>query len=132
MSAEPTPIAIAVVEWQDQFLVGRRTAGKPLAGFWEFPGGRVEQHESPADAAVRECFEETGLDVSVVRPYPVVDYQYEHGPVRLFFFACRLQDPRRAPKSPFRWVARRDLSQLEFPPANRNVLNFECRTSKPL
>ena len=58
-------IAVAVVEHDGRFLVGLRPAGKPLAGFSEFPGGKVHSGETPAEAAERECREETGLSVVV-------------------------------------------------------------------
>src|SRR5437764_2006476 len=59
----PTPIAVAVVEKDGHFLVGQRPEGVSLAGLWEFPGGKIEPGESPEAAAVRECLEETGVDV---------------------------------------------------------------------
>ena len=74
----PTIIAIAVVEHDDRFLIGQRPAGVALAGYWEFPGGKVEPDESPADAAVRECLEETGIQISVVGEYPTTRHQYDH------------------------------------------------------
>lgn len=57
----PTPIAIAVVQHADQFLIGQRPAGLVLSGYWEFPGGKIQLGETPEAAAVRECLEETGL-----------------------------------------------------------------------
>jgi mutator protein MutT len=54
-------IAVAVVEHQGRFLIGKRPDDAALGGYWEFPGGKVEQGESPADAAIRECLEETGV-----------------------------------------------------------------------
>ena len=117
-----TCIAIAVVESRDSFLIGQRPSGATLAGYWEFPGGRVERGESARDAAVRECLEETGLAVTVVGSYPDVRHQYEHGSVRLQFFACRPLDPAQAPQPPFRWVARRDLASYPFPAANHELL----------
>ena len=81
-------IAVAVVRHGDCFLAGLRPEGVPLAGFWEFPGGKVEPLETPADAAVRECREEAGLDVRVVGEYPPVDFDYPHGSLHLRFFAC--------------------------------------------
>ncbi|MDP6469251.1 MAG: NUDIX domain-containing protein, partial [Pirellulaceae bacterium] len=65
MCDEPTLIAIAVVEHNGRFLVGMRPVETVLAGFSEFPGGKVEPNEVPAQAAVRECLEETGLEVEV-------------------------------------------------------------------
>ena len=49
--AQPTEIAVAVVELDGKFLIGLRPEGIPLAGLWEFPGGKVELDESPAEAA---------------------------------------------------------------------------------
>ncbi len=118
-----TRIAIAVVERDGQFLVGERPPGKPLAGYAEFPGGRVEVGETPEQAAVRECFEETGLSVAVVRRYDECEHDYAHDRVHLHFFACRIVGAEMGPRTPFRWVSRADLRLLEFPEANRELLS---------
>jgi 8-oxo-dGTP diphosphatase len=115
-------IAIAVVEHQGRFLVGKRPEGVPLAGCWEFPGGKVQSGETPAAAAVRECLEETGLTVAVQGTYPSVVYDYPHGQVDLRFFACSALDASDAPREPFVWLPRADLAGLEFPPANAALL----------
>jgi mutator protein MutT len=138
MSADPTaetPIAIAVVQQGEWVLIGRRRPGIPLAGMWEFPGGKVGPGEQPEEAAVRECLEETGLSVAIVRPYPVGKYQYAHGRLRLYFFRCHpvrtcgpaialAADMLPAPRAPFLWVRRSELGHYEFPPANRLVLEL--------
>ena len=119
---EPTLIAIAVVEHEGRFLVGVRPEGIPLAGFWEFPGGKVEPHEPPAQAAVRECLEETGLKVAVVSVYPAHVHRYDHGQVHLVFFRCRLTQGDFPPRAPFRWVDRTELRALQFPSGNAELL----------
>jgi 8-oxo-dGTP diphosphatase len=123
-SVQPTPIAIAVVEHQGEFLIGPRPEGVPLAGYWEFPGGKVEPDETPEQAAARECEEETGLAVEVVAAYPETVHQYDHARVRLLFFACRPRDAGTSPRAPFRWVAAPQLAQFEFPPANAGLIAF--------
>lgn len=120
----PTPIAIAVVEQDGRFLIGVRPKGVALAGLWEFPGGKVQPGETPADAARRECFEETGLDTEVGEPYPEVVHPYDHDRVRLHFFACRPVDAEQTPLAPFRWVARADLGSFQFPAANGALIEF--------
>ena len=117
-----TPIAVAVVESDGAVLVGMRGPKSPLEGLWEFPGGKVESSESPASAAVRECWEETGLRVEVVAPFSEQVEQYGHGRVRLHFFRCRLLQPTGAVRAPFRWVSLSELALLPFPTGNRNVL----------
>ncbi|MBI2479646.1 MAG: NUDIX domain-containing protein, partial [Planctomycetia bacterium] len=103
---------------------GERPAGKPLAGYAEFPGGRVEAGETAERAAVRECFEETGLCVAVVGCYGELGHEYAHDIMHLHFFACHVVGPNIEPRVPFRWVARADLKSQDFPEANRALLNI--------
>lgn len=122
MCDEPTLIAIAVVEDNGRFLVGVRPADVALAGYSEFPGGKVEPDELPADAAVRECLEETGLTVEIVEPFSEHLHEYEHDRVRLAFFRCRPRRPVGQPRAPFRWVERAHLGSLRFPAGNDRLL----------
>lgn len=117
-----TPIAIAVVEQHGCFLIGQRPSGSVLSGLWEFPGGKVHDGETPAQCAVRECIEETGIVVEVLRLVGQRAYDYDHGSVELHFFACRPLDQTTEPQLPFRWVRREDLARYEFPPANEELL----------
>jgi mutator protein MutT len=119
-----TEIAIAVVEYGGEFLVGQRSAGVPLAGYWEFPGGKVQAGETPEQAAVRECREESGLEVEILDEYAAVDHDYAHDRVALRFFRCRLLSVAAEPTPPFRWVARRELALLKFPAANENLIGL--------
>jgi 8-oxo-dGTP diphosphatase len=120
--ATPTTIAIAVVEREGCYLAGRRPEGVPLAGLWEFPGGKVEPGESPRSAAARECREEAGLDVQVGFAYPLVEHQYEHGRLLLHFFACTPSQPAAIPKPPYEWIPASKLGELPFPAANAALI----------
>lgn len=115
-------VAIAVVrDAQDRFLVGKRTEGSDLAGYDEFPGGKVESGEAPADAAVRECLEESGLSVSAAECLFRVHHKYDHAAVHLEFFACEpLADA--VLRGAFRWVARQELASCKFPAANADLV----------
>ena len=117
-----TLIAIAVVEHDGHFLVGKRPAGKPLAGYAEFPGGRVEAGETPEQAALRECQEEAGLQVEIVGSYAECLHDYSHDRIRLHFLACRPVPGNSSPQPPFEWVPRERLGELRFPEANAALL----------
>ncbi len=117
-----TSVAIAVVQYQGRFLVGRRSEHLPLGGLWEFPGGRIAQDESPHDAAARECLEETGVRVQVSHCLLFHKQTYPHAELTLYFLACQPIDPQVVPHSPFQWVTREGLATLQFPEGNRPLL----------
>jgi 8-oxo-dGTP diphosphatase len=119
-----TPIAIAVVEHDDRFLIGRRPPGVTLAGFWEFPGGKVEIGETAAECAARECLEEAGVAIEVQDLYSECTHLYEHGLLDLHFFRCRPMDAAHEPRPPFCWVERVELRGFQFPPANLELLKL--------
>ena len=125
------PIAIAVVEWNNQFLVGQRPLGVVLAGYWEFPGGKLEPGEDPASAAVREVCEETGLKTRALQTLAVVQHTYEHGALELHFIACSVVGEPTALKPPFRWVSPPQLADLAFPPANQRLVSQLVAAAKP-
>ncbi|MFN9721338.1 MAG: (deoxy)nucleoside triphosphate pyrophosphohydrolase [Planctomycetota bacterium] len=118
-------IGIAVVESAGHLLVGLRPEGGPLAGLSEFPGGKCESDETPRSCAVRECREETGLLVIPREHLATVEHSYAHGIVELHFWRCVLSpelDDLIAPVPPFQWVTFAELRALEFPEANRSVV----------
>jgi mutator protein MutT len=125
-----TPIAIAVVEHENQFLIGQRPAGIDLAGYWEFPGGKIEAGETAEQAAVRECWEETGLYVEPQGVYLQHVESYAYGTVALHFISCGLtarsirDGVAAAASSRFRWVDRQELLRYTFPAGNRKLLEL--------
>jgi 8-oxo-dGTP diphosphatase len=80
-------VAAAVLRRADgAFLLAQRPAGKVYAGYWEFPGGKVEAGEPPATALARELHEELGIDIGPTYPWLTRVFTYPHGTVRLNFF----------------------------------------------
>lgn len=80
-------VAAAVMQRADgSFLLAQRPAGKIWAGYWEFPGGKVELGESVRDALVRELREELGIEVVTAYPWLTRIFTYPHATVRLSFF----------------------------------------------
>jgi 8-oxo-dGTP diphosphatase len=129
--AEPTEIAIAVVEHDGKFLIGERPEGTPLAGYWEFPGGKVEPGEDPRATAARECLEETGLQVTIGEEYPEVVHQYDHDKLRLHFFKAELSEFALPTNPRFQWVLRKQLVDFSFPEANQGLLQSLCEEAPP-
>ncbi|VVE37605.1 8-oxo-dGTP diphosphatase [Pandoraea nosoerga] len=81
-----TEVAVGVMVRPDgAVLLGQRPAGKPYAGYWEFPGGKLEAGESVAAALARELHEELGVTVQRCAPWRVLEHDYPHAYVRLHF-----------------------------------------------
>lgn len=80
-------VAAAVIQRADgSFLLAQRPPGKVYAGYWEFPGGKIEPGEDPARALSRELHEELGIDVERAYPWITRVFRYPHGTVRLSFY----------------------------------------------
>lgn len=85
-----TTVAAAVIERPDgRFLLGQRAADTVYAGYWEFPGGKVEAGETPRQALLRELREELAIEVTRADPWLLREHTYEHAHVRLHFFRIR-------------------------------------------
>jgi len=117
-----TEIAIAVVEFDGRFLIGMRPEGSPLAGYWEFPGGKLAPGETPQAAAARECREEIGIDVIIGEAYPEVVHEYDHGTLKLHFFKATPTEPSQPTSDRFIWVPRERLGEYRFPEANARLM----------
>jgi 8-oxo-dGTP diphosphatase len=93
MPAERRPVDVAVgvlIDAEGRFLLTSRPAGKVYAGYWEFPGGKLEAGESVEQALRRELHEELGITIGAALPWQVELVDYPHALVRLHF--CKVRD----------------------------------------
>jgi 8-oxo-dGTP diphosphatase len=87
---EPVDVAVGVLmDAAGRFLLTSRPAGKVYAGYWEFPGGKLEAGESVEAALRRELHEELGIEIGAVEPWKVELVDYAHARVRLHFCKVR-------------------------------------------
>jgi 8-oxo-dGTP diphosphatase len=85
-----TDVAVAVLQLPDgQFLLASRPTGKPYAGYWEFPGGKIEANESVRDALIRELREELNIVITNCAPWFSFNMVYPHATVRLHTWRVR-------------------------------------------
>lgn len=118
-------VAAAVIMQPDgQFLLGQRAPDTVYAGYWEFPGGKVEAGETPHDALVRELDEELGIRVQAANPWITREYHYEHAHVRLHFFEVSAWqgEPKSHIHSALCWQRAQAPSVHPMLPANAPVL----------
>lgn len=119
----PVIVAAGVVLKEGRVLLTRRAKGQHLAGFWEFPGGKLEDGEAPEDCVVRECREECGIEVAVEEIFEVTHHRYPERAVLLLFYKCRWLsgEVRHLQVADHAWVRPEELLQYELPPADGPV-----------
>jgi 8-oxo-dGTP diphosphatase len=121
---QPLIVTAAVIRNNDFVLITRRPEGKPHAGMWEFPGGKLDGNESPRDCLRREILEELGLEVAVEDIFEAAYYRYDWGPVLILAFECRplSGEIRNLQVAEHRWVAPQNLSSFTLLPADAPII----------
>jgi len=117
--------AVAVILREDgQVLLAERPQGKPWAGWWEFPGGKIEDGEAPFHALQRELHEELGIEAIEVYPWLTRTFSYPERTVKLRFFTVRswLGEPHGREGQHIRWQNPAALEVSPMLPANAPVL----------
>ena len=83
-------VTAAIIVRDDKVLLTRRTKGEDLSGFWEFPGGKVLDGESPQECLEREVLEELGFVARAGRVLATSEYQYEHGSFQIIALETKI------------------------------------------
>ena len=123
-SVKIVDVAAAVISRSDgSFLLAERPEGKVYAGYWEFPGGKIEEEETPYQALERELYEELGIRIQSADW--LLDYAHETT-LKFFFSVWQVRFYEGIPKplasDTLAWVNKADLLKYKLPQENRLIL----------
>lgn len=123
-----TVVAVALVDEYRRVLLQQRAPGRAMAGLWEFPGGKVEQGETPEAALVRELAEELGIEVEPGALVPACFASAALGEAHmvLLLYICRSWrgSPRPLDAAALRWATTGEMRALAMPPADEPLIGL--------
>lgn len=122
---------VAALIWdKDKFMICQRPAHKERALLWEFVGGKVETDETKERALIRECQEELAVTLSVGDVFMDVVHEYPDITVHLTLFNATITEgtPQKLEHNDIRWITSNEISDYEFCPADKEILEtIKCR-----
>ncbi|MCX8641388.1 MULTISPECIES: 8-oxo-dGTP diphosphatase MutT [unclassified Gilliamella] len=122
-----TEIAVGIIRSQDcQIFITQRGEDSHLAGFWEFPGGKVEVAETPFQTLQREIAEEVDIHIHHAQFLKTVQHSYDDRDITIHAYLVEEWDgvPFAKEGQPSRWIDQEDLNADEFPDANRPIIEM--------
>lgn len=119
-------VVAAILQKEDKILIAKKREGKPLAGFWEFPGGKIEEGESAEESLVRELVEEMSIKVKVNEYVGESIYDYGDGKViSLKGFTAEIVkgDIKLSDHDEYRWIKIEEANLYNLAPADIPLVN---------
>ncbi len=128
---EQIEVAVGILCRDGRVFIQKRPPGGLWAGMWEFPGGKLEDGETPEEALQRELHEELGVRVRILEKLDTIRHQYTRFSVRLHAYLCKLSGGT-VPLRPLwavegRWVSVESMDKYPFPSANRRLIRLLLR-----
>ena len=119
-------VTAAIIRDGEKYFVARRGPAEKLSGFWEFPGGKVEENETLQDCLKRELKEELGIDTNVGAELTSSDYIYEHGSIRLIALKTTIVSgrPTLAVHDKSDWLSPEEILKLQLAPADIPIAQY--------
>jgi len=116
---------VGILKDENKVLVAERPLGKSYSGYWEFPGGKIEDDETSQDALVRELYEELGIEVLISQHYLTHHHQYPDKLVELEIYIVTkfLGNPIPKEQQQLRWVTITEIMELKLLEGNWQVLD---------
>lgn len=129
MNTKIINVVAAAIKKDGKILCAQRPEGKTLAGLWEFPGGKIEQNESPEQALLREIREELNVEIAISKYINEASYNYNFGAVIMKTYEARLisGELKKLEHQNFLWLYPSELNTLDWAPVDLPAVDLISR-----
>lgn len=127
---KPIKVVCGIIWKEGKVFIARRKPGKSLAGFWEFPGGKLEEGEEPEPALIRELQEELGMEVKISNHFGNKTHHYESFSIELIAYACEfiVASYNLTDHDEIAFVNPQELSDYQIAPADLFIVEMLSKT----
>jgi 8-oxo-dGTP diphosphatase len=118
------PVCAAIIYKDNKILIAQRQGGDHHEYKWEFPGGKINEGESPEECIIREIKEELGVEIFVKNLFDVIHQKYDNRNIILIVYECIILsgDPRANECNDFKWVDVKDMKAFDFAEADMKIV----------
>ncbi|MGI6710866.1 MAG: (deoxy)nucleoside triphosphate pyrophosphohydrolase [Bacilli bacterium] len=123
---ETVEVVASVIKKNNLILCTRRPTSKKFPGYWEFPGGKVEDGETKEEALIREIKEELDVKIKVNSLITIIDYEYHDFLLKMYVYDCILleEDIVLLEHQEMRWLKKENLDSLNWLPSDLELIKM--------
>jgi 8-oxo-dGTP diphosphatase len=117
-------VSAAILEHDGKILIAQRKPNAYMGLKWEFPGGKIEENESPRECLAREIKEELDLEIEVGEAFDIVYHRYPEKNVLMLVYKCKLVrgQPKTIDCNDFKWIEPSELEKFDYPAADLPIV----------
>ena len=121
---EMIEVVCGIIKKGDKIFIAKKRKEKSLAGYWEFPGGKIENFESAEEALKRELYEELGMKVKVLNRVTTNMHNYDEFQVNLIAYLCEFREAsyEMTDHDQYAWIYKKEFKNYKMAPADLPII----------
>ncbi|MBO6607405.1 (deoxy)nucleoside triphosphate pyrophosphohydrolase [Psychroserpens sp.] len=119
-------VVCGIIKKRDKIFIAKKRKDKSLAGYWEFPGGKIEHSENAEDALKRELYEELGMKVKVLNRITSNTHNYDEIQVFLIAYLCEFKEAsyEMTDHDQYAWISKNEFNNYKMAPADLPIIEY--------